>query len=266
MDPIDKIMNENELLGECKATPPSSLNSEARGALERYGSRTKFLTTFRFDNLNVHVAPATLDRCFFGAAPSLVNVDNAFGDGTAEEWLSYMLVAISQQCGARTKLDTFQLRNLARLFRTWHYDLKVTELEVFFSRLIGGHYGRYAYDSVDPQLIMAALWQFRKDRNRYITLHDLEVERARRETAASSPTVMTRDEYDEQYIRHPLLQLIEAQRTPPTHRYQITEDWRQLSGRQKPLPLLMVCDKKFVKLKIETFLKGQASQGAERKD
>ena len=158
-----------------------------------------------------------------------------------------MLVAISQQCGARTKLDTFQLRNLARLFRTWHYDLKVTELEVFFSRLIGGHYGRYAYDSVDPQLIMAALWQFRKDRNRYITLHDLEVERARREAAASSPTIMSREQYDEQCIRQPFLKLIEAQRTPPTHRYQITEDWRRFRGKQKALPLLMVCDKKFVK-------------------
>ena len=240
-------MENSNLWSECKATPPSSLNSEARGALERYGNRTKFLTTFRFDNLNVHVAPATLDRCFFGAAPSLVNVDNAFGDGTAEEWLSYMLVAISQQCGARTKLDTFQLRNLARLFRTWHYDLKVTELEVFFSRLIGGHYGRYAYDSVDPQLIMAALWQFRKDRNRYITLHDQEVERVRRETAASSPTIMSREQYDEQCIRQPFLKLIEAQRNPPTSRFQINEDWSQLSRRQKPLPLLMVYEKKFMK-------------------
>ena len=176
-----------------------------------------------------------------------MNVDNAFGDGTAEEWLSYMLVAISQQCGARTKLDTFQLRNLARLFRTWHYDLKVTELEVFFSRLIGGHYGRYAYDSVDPQLIMAALWQFRKDRNRYITLHDQEVERERREAAANSPTVMSREEYDEQCIRQPFLKLIEAQRTPPAPHYQITEDWRRFRGKQKALPLLMVYDKKFMK-------------------
>ena len=247
MGRIDTTMENSNLWSECKATPPSSLNSEARGALERYGNRTKFLTTFRFDNLNVHVAPATLDRCFFGAAPSLVNVDNAFGDGTAEEWLSYMLVGISQQCGARTKLDTFQLRNLARLFRTWHYDLKVTELEVFFSRLIGGHYGRYAYDSVDPQLIMAALWQFRKDRNRYITLHDQEVERARRETAANSPTIMSREQYDEQCIRQPFLKLIEAQRTPPASHFQINEDWSQFRGRQKPLPLLMVCDKKFVK-------------------
>ena len=195
MEAIGKTMRENNLWNECKATPPSSLNSEAKGALERYGSRTKFLTTFRFDNLNVHVAPATLDRCFFGAAPSLVNVDNAFGDGTAEEWLSYMLVAISQQCGARTKLDTFQLRNLARLFRTWHYDLKVTEMEVFFSRLIGGQYGKYAYDSVDPQLIMAALWQFRKDRDRYIDEHERELERQRREAAASSPTRISRDEW-----------------------------------------------------------------------
>ena len=195
MEAIGKTMRENNLWNECKATPPSSLNSEAKGALERYGSRTKFLTTFRFDNLNVHVAPATLDRCFFGAAPSLVNVDNAFGDGTAEEWLSYMLVAISQQCGARKKLDTFQLRNLARLFRTWHYDLKVTEMEVFFSRLIGGQYGKYAYDSVDPQLIMAALWQFRKDRDRYIDEHERELERQRREAAASSPTRISRSEW-----------------------------------------------------------------------
>ena len=58
---------------------------------------------------------------------------------------------------------------------------------------------------------------------------------------------MTREQYDEQRIRQPFLQLIAAQRTPPQTRYQITEDWSQLSGRQKPLPLLMVYDKKFVK-------------------
>ena len=195
MERIDTTMENSNLWNGCRATLPSLLNSEARGALARYGSRATFLTTFRFNNLNDHVAPATLDRCFFGAAPSLVNADNAFGAGTAEEWLSYMLIAISQQCGARTKLDAFQLRNLVQQIRTWHYDLKVTELEVFFSRLIGGHYGRYAYDSVDPQLILAALWQFRKDRDRYIDEHERELERQKREAAASSPTRISRDEW-----------------------------------------------------------------------
>ena len=195
MEAIGKIMRENNLWNECRATPPSSLNSEARGALVRYGSLERFLTIFRFNSLNEHVTPATLERCFFGAAPSLVNVDNAFGNGAAEEWLSYMLIGISQQCGARKKLDAFQLGNLARQIRTWHYDLKVTEMEVFFSRLIGGQYGKYAYDSVDPQLIMAALWQFRKDRDRYIDEHERELERQRREAAASSPTRISRDEW-----------------------------------------------------------------------
>lgn len=195
MEAIGKTMRENNLWNECRATPPSSLNSEARGALVRYGSLERFLTIFRFNSLNEHVTPATLERCFFGAAPSLVNVDNAFGNGAAEEWLSYMLIGISQQCGARTKLDAFQLGNLARQIRTWHYDLKVTEMEVFFSRLIGGQYGKYAYDSVDPQLIMAALWQFRKDRDRYIDEHERELERQRREAAASSPTRISRSEW-----------------------------------------------------------------------
>ena len=195
MEAIGKTMRENNLWNECRATPPSSLNSEARGALVRYGSLERFLTIFRFNSLNEHVTPATLERCFFGAAPSLVNVDNAFGNGAAEEWLSYMLIGISQQCGARTKLDAFQLGNLARQIRTWHYDLKVTEMEVFFSRLIGGQYGKYAYDSVDPQLIMAALWQFRKDRDRYIDERERELERQRREAAAISPTRISRDEW-----------------------------------------------------------------------
>ena len=195
MEAIGKTMRENNLWNECRATPPSSLNSEARGALVRYGSLERFLTIFRFNSLNEHVTPATLERCFFGAAPSLVNVDNAFGNGAAEEWLSYMLIGISQQCGARKKLDAFQLGNLARQIRTWHYDLKVTELEVFFSRLIGGQYGKYAYDSVDPQLIMAALWQFRKDRDRYIDEHERELERQRREAAASSPARISRSEW-----------------------------------------------------------------------
>ncbi len=241
---------EGELTGSetCRKPLPQPLPSEARLTLQRFGSREAFLTSFRFELLPKHTAPENVRRCFMGTAPSLANVDNAFGEGTACEWLVYQLTGISQLCGAMTKLDSFQYRTTAQLIRQYYFDLKVTELEVFFSRLAAGCYGKIAYGAVDPQAIMLALRQFRRERDAAVDFYEREEARRRREAALDSPTIMSREQYEEQCIRQPFLKLIEAQRTPPAPSYQINEDWSQLKGRQKPLLQLMVYDKKFVSL------------------
>lgn len=202
---IEGELNGNET---CRKPLRQRLPSEARLTLQRFGNRETFLKTFRFEQLSVHTAPENLQRCFMGTAPSLVNVDNAFGEGTVCEWLVYLLTGISQLCGAMTKLDNFQYRTTALLIRRYYFDLKVTELEVFFSRLAAGCYGKISYGAVDPQAIMVALRQFRRERNDIVDFYQREEDRRRREAALSSPTIMTRDEYDEYCIRRPFLRWI----------------------------------------------------------
>ena len=175
-----------------------------------------------------------------GTAPSLVNVDNAFGEGTACEWLVYQLTGISQLCGAMTKLDNFQYRTTAQLIRQYYFDLKVTELEVFFSRLAAGCYGKIAYGAVDPQAILVALRQFRRERDAAVDFYEREEARRRREAALDSPTTCTAEYWAEHFIRRPFLARLAAQKNPPTHYFRVDEDWSELIRRQQPMPLLMV--------------------------
>ena len=229
---IEGELNGNET---CRKPLRQRLPSEARLTLQRFGNRETFLKTFRFEQLSVHTAPENLQRCFMGTAPSLVNVDNAFGEGTICEWLVYLLTGISQLCGAMTKLDNFQYRTTALLIRRYYFDLKVTELEVFFSRLAAGCYGKISYGAVDPQAIMVALRQFRRERNDIVDFYQREEDRRRREAALSSPTIMTRDEYDEYCIRRPFLQWICLACHPDMPAFHVDEDWREVKERRRKL-------------------------------
>ncbi len=137
-----------------------------------------------------------VQRCFFGHAPTLLTADNAFGEGTAEEWLTLQLTDLSEMSGAGHKLTIYQIRQLATLIRSEYYYLKVTELEVFFRRFKIGRYGEF-YGSVDPIVINKSLRQFLRERGEMIYEHDMELERQKREQWQNSPTRMTYDEYRE---------------------------------------------------------------------
>jgi len=243
---LPAIEREQNSCETCRKPLPQQLTSEARLTLQRFGSREMFLRSFRFELLAQHTAPENLRRCFMGTAPSLVNVDNAFGEGTACEWLVYQLTGISQLCGATTKLDSFQYRTTSLLIRQYYFDLKVTELEVFFSRLAAGCYGKIAYGAVDAQAILLALRKFRRERDAAISSYEREEARNRREAAIISPTAITHEEYEERFILRPFLARLAAQRNPPTHYFRVDEDWSELCGRQKPLPKLWEHDKKFI--------------------
>ena len=224
---------------------------ELREIRNRYGSRQQLMATFAVELQAAHTAPPHLLRCFTGKAPTLVDADQAYGEGTSEEWLTYQLAELSEFCGVQTKMLPGQLMQLVSIIRRGHFDLKFTELEVFFYWFKLGRYGRF-FGAVDPLVITTALQEFRRERDRIHDEHEREEEQRRRDAALSSPTACTAEYWVEHFICQPFQIFIAAQRTPPTHRYQITEDWRRFRGKQKALPLLMVCDKKFVKLKIET--------------
>lgn len=136
---------------------PENLRKTATDCLERYGDKVSLLETFNADNQ--HTYTQDLTRVFTGKAPTLVDVRNAHGDGTAQAWAMGQLVNLSEYCGVKDKLDNWQLEQLAKVIVSDFGWLKLTELMYFFRLFKAGRFGRF-YGSIDPMLITEALQQF----------------------------------------------------------------------------------------------------------
>ena len=96
------------------------------------------------------------ERCYFGTAPTLQEVNKDYGNGTAQEWMLYQLDDLSEYCGARDKLTKRQMQLLSQLLVQEYGWLNVAEFMLFFRRFKLGQYGRF-YGSVDPMRITMAL-------------------------------------------------------------------------------------------------------------
>lgn len=164
-----------------------------RGAMvvAKYGDKGRFLQTFNPDMQGRYVAH--LERCFFGSAPTLQAVDNAYGTGVSQAWLVVQLYNLSEYCGCREKLTEMQLRELASVMRQQYSFLKVTEFMVFFQQFKAGVFGRF-YGSVDPMVITEAVRTFMAHRGAIIAKRE---EALRREAlAAEMQGAVSREEYE----------------------------------------------------------------------
>lgn len=97
-------------------------------------------------------------------------------------------------CGVREdrKLNAQQMEGVATLIYSEHYDLKLSELLLFFHKLKCGTYG-VMYGKIDPIVIMTGLRSFREYRNSVIA--EAEVEERKREREEWKKTTMTYAQY-----------------------------------------------------------------------
>lgn len=167
----------------------------ATGTLERYGDREALLRTFHVSEQSRHAAYPM--RCVTGTAPSLATVNEAYGKGTAEEWLTFQIVEFGELVGARDKLTPFQVKHLCRMILEDYAWLKLTDLELFLHHMKRGDYGRF-YGTVDPQVFMQCFPMFLRDRNDILHEYYTEQERARIETEKAE--AVTWEEYK---AKHP---------------------------------------------------------------
>lgn len=157
---------------------PALQQNSAREIVERYGSRDDLMRAFHIGEQTLHASHAL--RCIMGKAPRLEAVNEAYGNGTAEEWLMIQMVDLCEFVGARDKLSPFQVKSFCRLFIKEYGWLKLTDVELFMHRLKTGEYGCF-YGSVDPQQVMQRVPEFLRDRNLILDDYYQEEERRRRE-------------------------------------------------------------------------------------
>ena len=102
-------------------------------------------------------------RCFSEDFPTLGRVNTLYGEGTAEQWLTYQIGQLSLFCGTEN-MKGHQLAYLCSYIVGDYYYLSVTQLVYFFHQIKMGKYGSF-YGRVDPQKITEALHSFIQQRN-----------------------------------------------------------------------------------------------------
>ena len=140
-----------------------NLSEKSREIINIYKSREDFMKRINPDvqKLICHDA----NRCHFGAAPTLGEINAAFGSNTASAWLVPQLYNLSEYCGCKDKLTGNELKECAQVIANEYYFLKVSELMLFFYRFKFGKYGRF-YGSVDPMIVTTSLQSFMKERDK----------------------------------------------------------------------------------------------------
>lgn len=132
--------------------------------IRKFGSDDDFKRTVNPDTqINFGKNPTA---AVMGDYPTLTDINIAYGDGFATEWLLPHLARLSLFVGAKN-LDINQERELAAVIAEEYHYLKVTEILLFLYRFRTGRYGRF-YGAVDPMVITCALRDFMVERNEII--------------------------------------------------------------------------------------------------
>ena len=187
------------------------------------------------------------DLCYRGEFPTLAELRTGYGDNIPVAWLIPQLYTLSEYSGCRDKLSEWQLMKCAESIIQEHYDLKVSELMLFFSRYCAGRYGHF-YGAVDPMLINEKLLAFRRERKDYLDKYEQEESRRRRDQALASPTNKSFTEWlPERNLYAYIFWRFEGRlrglprpivcgrrlgsNDKPRHIFRVDEDWSELKGR-----------------------------------
>lgn len=108
-----------------------------------------------------------VDRVFFGKAPSISVLTQAYGRNTAETWLICQLNDLSLFAGCKEKLTARQINETAAMIAETYPHYKLTEFMLFFQRFKRCQYGKF-YGAVDPMVILQALSTFSDERAKFI--------------------------------------------------------------------------------------------------
>lgn len=169
--------------------------------ISRFGDRNAFLTKC---SPSVQTAFARNPKvCYFGNYPTLADINMAYGNTMAAQWLIPQLYDLSQFSGANN-ITASQLEELARIIATEYPWLKVTELLLFFYKFKTGRYGKF-YGAVDPLVITTAIREFVIDRRDAYTQHELEerqrkAEEDRRNTCSREEWLRMKEEKQKKNI------------------------------------------------------------------
>lgn len=150
----------------------SALQRNADNVIKMFGSDNEFKMKVTPDK---QVAfGKNKEAAVMGNYPTLIDINAAYGNGFAVEWLMQHIANLAMHTGAKN-LSVTQEHELAEIICAEYPHLKITEIMLFFYRFKTGRYGRF-YGNVDPMIIVCALREFMSDRAEIID-HALQQQR-----------------------------------------------------------------------------------------
>lgn len=129
--------------------------SNVSDVVSRYGSAADFLQTFAIQNQMRYTENAA--RCVMGSAPTLLQVEGAYGRKVVDEWLTYQLANLSEYFGGAGKITIGQMDDLCALMIQECKGHRITALMLFFRRVKAGYYGKF-FGAFDPMALME-MWR-----------------------------------------------------------------------------------------------------------
>lgn len=191
----------NSLVRATEVLPTVSWSSTPQQQLQNLKRRGEIvIRRFGSDNdFKLKVSPDTQasfganpEAAITGDYPTLADINTAYGEGFAAEWLMPHIANLALYTGAKN-LTVEQELELSRIIASSYGYLKITELLLFFFRFKAGRYGHF-YGSVDPMVITCAMQDFMAERNDILRNH----EREQQENFEDTPAIS--DEKLQEYI------------------------------------------------------------------
>lgn len=127
-------------------------------------------------------------------SPTLMVINQAYGDDAAVVWLSKQLTVFNEYVGKREKMDGWQITNLAQSIVTNCSQLKASEVMLFLYQYRTGKWGPL-YGAVGPQEFMVVLRdRFMPWRSAIVAEAQNAAARAERESYYNRPEALKPDE------------------------------------------------------------------------
>ena len=134
-------------------------------------------------------------KCLTCSAPTLTDINLAYGEGRSVAWLMAQLEMFQFKLNVPNKMSKFEIETCAQTIHDNYHHLKTTELMLFFARLLGGMYPVDWHGYVTPTKIVSALREhFMPWRNDLLYKIEKQQEDERRKEEGSQPKV-TWEEY-----------------------------------------------------------------------
>lgn len=170
-------------------------------SLQETSSRTLCKTKEEAKNLLELYNPTELsrfskypERCVLGNSPTLAVVDREYGENIAVNWLRIELNYYQDSVGVKedNKADMLLMKETAYEILNRYSFLKLSELMLFFNRLLFGDYGK-VYGCIDVAFIVQSLRKFLEERAAILNREQSRLDELKREEDRKK--AISREEY-----------------------------------------------------------------------
>lgn len=156
LDSLTNILKTMQRPSEQGSKSLQRWNERKEQILTRYTDKETFV--INTGSANQRYFGRNIEDAIMGDYPTLEELNDAFGEMTAPEWLVVQLTDLSVFTGVKNP-DKAQIENLALILADECKSLKYSELQLFFHQFKMGNFGIF-YGSVDPMVITSALKKF----------------------------------------------------------------------------------------------------------